>query len=139
MTDHLEEARGYIRANTETGFIIHDRVEASVAIVHALIAIAERIEPQTGDVEELRGDAELMRSVRNMYAKITPLAIPPETVPELLPEHRDREWVDKDGESWRWCDEVWQVYSPENGWFVAAEGHRASNYCRFGPFTAVPS
>lgn len=52
MTDHLEEARGYIRANTATGFIIPDRVEASVAIVHALIAIAERLEPQTVDVEE---------------------------------------------------------------------------------------
>ncbi|OBG32383.1 hypothetical protein A5671_07575 [Mycolicibacter heraklionensis] len=60
-------------------------------------------------------------------------------MPELLPEHRGREWVDKDGESWRWHDEVWQVNADEIGWCAAAEGHRASNYRRFGPFTAVPS
>ena len=131
MTDHLEEAR--LMADHAGGGDVWRRLDnQAAAIKHLADAIAEL----RGEDQE---DAELMRSVRNMYAKIPPLAIPPETVPELLPEHREREWVDKDGESWRWRDEVWQVYSPEIGWCVAAEGHRASNYRRFGPFTAVPS
>lgn len=112
MTDHLGQAR-------ESATRSSGQSDPMVAVAHLCYSI-ER----------------LADAIEELQPTINPeLTVQPETVPVLLPEHRDRVWRDNGGYTWRPAvdheERLWWVDSP------MVPSRLATSHASFGPFTAV--